>query len=166
MQSSWLLPPFLCSIGLNWGHCLAFWPSTQMLQQWRSRFHGSPKAVALSFLLLFGVPLLYYVLYRREKLILDQTFRLMLAFLLATTVSACFAQSLGIALEWILIFAVEGLVLYFLITNVVRSLQRFDVSWPFCSSHRFFRRPQPPARIQPCLLQSVRRICSEGSRVC
>ena len=86
------------------------------------RFHGSPKAVALFFLPLFGVPLLYYVLHRRENLILDQTFRLMLAFLLATTVSACFAQSLGIALEWILTFAVEGLVLYFLITNVVRSL--------------------------------------------
>ncbi len=85
-------------------------------------FHGSPNAVAVSFLPLFGVPLFYYILYRREKLILDRTFRLMLALLLATTVSACFSKGLGIALEWILTFAVEGLVLYFLITNVVRTL--------------------------------------------
>ena len=86
------------------------------------QFYGSPKAVAASFLPLFGVPLLYYVLYRRENLIFDRTFRLMVAFLLTAAVSACFAKDLRIALDWILTFALEGLVLYFLITNVVRSL--------------------------------------------
>ena len=85
--------------------------------------YGVPEPIASSFGLLLGLPLISYLIIRREKLIIDQTFVLMLFFLATLGASSLFAVNVNVAIDWIRNYLMEGLVLYVLVVNVVR---RFD----------------------------------------
>lgn len=82
-----------------------------------------PFIVAGSFILLLALPVADYLLLRQERLIFDTIFCLMLAFLAITLASSWFAKDTEIALKWIVEFTAEGLLLYFLVINVVRSFE-------------------------------------------
>ena len=85
-------------------------------------FHGVPKPIAASVILLLGVPLASLVVLHRGRIVFDRVFILMVLFLLALTVSALVAIDKMIALSSIADYLVEGLILYILVVNVVRDL--------------------------------------------
>jgi putative inorganic carbon (hco3(-)) transporter len=70
--------------------------------------------------LLLCVPLLQQVFVCKRKLIFDRGFVLMLVFLVASLASCVFARDADILLAEIADYLFEGLVLYFLLTNLIR----------------------------------------------
>ncbi len=87
------------------------------------KFFGVPPAIAGGLLAILGLPVAYYVFVRRERLIFDLPFGLMLAFLAVLLASSMSARDASLALQWIVTFVLEGLALYFVIINSVRSTQ-------------------------------------------
>src|SRR5437879_3628309 len=87
-----------------------------------SQSYGVPKPIAAAMALPLAVPLLTYVLIRRQRLIVDRGLVLMLVFLVCLLTSSFLAKDVMVALRWIGEFLIEGLVLYFLVINVVRRL--------------------------------------------
>jgi putative inorganic carbon (HCO3(-)) transporter len=84
--------------------------------------YGVPGVIAGSFALLLLLPFGYYVLIRQEKLIFDYVLGLMFVFMAICMISSLFAKDLMVAFTWVGEFFVEGIVLYFLMINVIRSL--------------------------------------------
>ncbi|MDZ7342968.1 MAG: O-antigen ligase family protein [candidate division KSB1 bacterium] len=85
--------------------------------------HAMFQLFSLSLYVLLCVPLAVYIFSRREKLRVDRIFVLLLAFLLTAIVSSFFAKDMSRAVDWILTFLLEGVILYFLILNLVRNLE-------------------------------------------
>src|SRR5690606_22516637 len=84
------------------------------------RFHGMPFIVAAGIPLLLGVPLLYYLLQRRQELVITPVTLLALAFLLVELLGTLFSKYVDVAAQNVLTFASEGLAIYLLLTNVIR----------------------------------------------
>jgi putative inorganic carbon (HCO3(-)) transporter len=70
--------------------------------------------------LVLFVPLFYYLIVRRDSIILDRTLKYILLFLVALLAASVFCRDEFLATTQILDFLIEGLVLYLLIINVVR----------------------------------------------
>jgi len=70
--------------------------------------------------LLLCVPLLHQIFACKRKLIFDRGFVLMLVFLVASLASCTFARDSRIVLSEITDYLLEGLVLYFLLSNLIR----------------------------------------------
>jgi len=70
--------------------------------------------------LLLCVPLVYYFVIRKERLIFDRGFVLMVVFFGALLASSLFAKDQRTVVSEIFDFLLEGLVLYLVLTNVVR----------------------------------------------
>jgi O-antigen ligase len=87
-----------------------------------SEFHHVPKIVAGSVGFLLLVPLFDRLIVKKERIIFDRIFLLMLLYLASMLVSTIFARKLGVAARTVLDFAFEGLVVYFLVDNVIRDL--------------------------------------------
>ena len=85
------------------------------------RIIGSTQVAAAAVTALVGFPVLVH-LFRRRGVIVDYTFLLMLLFLGAVLASSFVAVDLRVAFAWITVYVVEGVVLYFLVLNAVRSL--------------------------------------------
>lgn len=66
------------------------------------------------------VPLFYYLIVRRDSIIVDKTLRYIVIFLIAMLAASVFARDEFVAGEKIIDFLIEGLILYLLIINVVR----------------------------------------------
>lgn len=84
------------------------------------KLHDLPQALAGAVILLILVPFAVYVVIRREKIRLDYIFLLMLLYFAALLLSFFPAIDKEIAFEEIVGYVVEGLLLYFLILNVIR----------------------------------------------
>lgn len=87
------------------------------------RFHDVPHLAAASVPLLLCIPLVNYVILRKERLIIDRTFLMMLAFFVVLSASSLFAKDMSLVKDAIGNFVVEGLVLYLLIINTIRNLE-------------------------------------------
>jgi putative inorganic carbon (hco3(-)) transporter len=87
-----------------------------------TRFHVVPQLVAGAVVLLLAVPIVHALIIGKERVLVDHTFLLMLAFLVVLFAASCFARDTNIAVDWILTFVQEGIVLYVLIINAVRTL--------------------------------------------
>jgi putative inorganic carbon (hco3(-)) transporter len=83
--------------------------------------HGLPEVVAGAFILLLAFPLAYYLVIRRERLRVDRTFLGMLGFLIVLLASSFLAVDQNVALGRVLSFTLEGLLVFWLIINVVRN---------------------------------------------
>jgi hypothetical protein len=83
--------------------------------------YGVPKFAAAGFTLILAIPLFNYLILRRERLRIDWVLSMMLVFLLALLVSSLAARDHAIAADRIATFVLEGVVLYLLIVNVVRT---------------------------------------------
>jgi O-antigen ligase len=79
-----------------------------------------PRAVGAIVPLLLAVPLAYR-LSRRERLVFTPGFRLLLLFLAVQATSTFFSAHPEIAAQQLVTFGLEGIVVYFLVTNVVRT---------------------------------------------
>jgi len=86
------------------------------------QFHGVPQIVGAGVSLLLALPFANYIILQRERMIFDQTFVLLLIYLAALVASSILAINMKFAIEGIVNFVTEGLILYFLVVNVVRTL--------------------------------------------
>jgi O-antigen ligase len=84
--------------------------------------HGVPTIVAAASSLLLVLPLANYLIRRRERLFADRAFLLILVYFVAFIAAALFAKDMTIAFNEIGNFLLEGLVLYYLLINVIREL--------------------------------------------
>ena len=82
---------------------------------------GVPFLIASSFMLLLGIPLLHFVVARQEPMRFDAVLAVMLGLLAVMMISAFGAKGTDVALEYIQTYLLEGVVLYWLIVNTVRS---------------------------------------------
>lgn len=82
---------------------------------------GVPSGLAGSFFLLLGLPLLNYLAVKHQRLVITPVFILMIAYLGVLVLSAAFAARPRASYPRIMSYVVEGLALYFLVINTVRS---------------------------------------------
>lgn len=85
------------------------------------RYHGVPFVVGASVPALLVIPLAYYLVFRREKLVIDRVVVFMVLFLLVQLIGTVFARDLDRAVSTVANFAIEGLGMYFLLVNTLRS---------------------------------------------
>jgi putative inorganic carbon (hco3(-)) transporter len=86
------------------------------------KYHGVPQWVAGSFLLLLLIPCASHLIVRREQLKIDIILTLMMLYLGMLLLSSFGAKDFSVAYDRVFTFLMEGLVLYLLIINVVRTL--------------------------------------------
>ena len=84
-------------------------------------FHGVPQIVASTFALLLLVPLARHVVLERQPLVVTPVLPLFLAFLAALFLSAAISSEPEVAREAVVPYLSEGLILYLLVSNAVRS---------------------------------------------
>ncbi|MDQ2695162.1 MAG: O-antigen ligase family protein [Pseudomonadota bacterium] len=87
------------------------------------KLYGVPSMVAASFALLLVFPLADHLFGRKKPLRLDLNLVLMLLLLIDLQMAAVFAVDFNIAMRWIWEYLTEGIILYFLLVNVIRSLE-------------------------------------------
>ena len=85
------------------------------------RFHDVPFALAAGSVGLLAVPLAYFLLIRREPIVIPPAIPWILAYLLVQLVSTLLAADSASASEALSVFVTEGLLLYLLIVNAVRT---------------------------------------------
>jgi hypothetical protein len=85
------------------------------------RSHHVPAPIAMGFFLLLLVPVLNYAVVRREGVRTDAVFWWMAAYFTILVVSAIFSRNPAESAETIGNYVLEGMVVYFLILNTVRS---------------------------------------------
>lgn len=83
--------------------------------------HNVPELVAGSFFLLLGIPILNYLIIRRQPLVLDRTLYLMLIYLGTLFVSSVWSGRPSQSIDRILSYVLEGMVLYLLVINAVKT---------------------------------------------
>lgn len=86
-----------------------------------SRVHGVPEIVASGFAALLLVPLARYLVIERRPLVVTPTLPLVFAFLAALFLSATLSGEPGDARQAVGLYITEGLILYLLISNAVRT---------------------------------------------
>jgi len=86
------------------------------------QMYGVPQVLASSVILFLAIPIIHYVYLKKENLVIDNTFMIMVGFLIVSICSSFFSKDTDVSLGWIIVFIQEGLVLYFLVTNAIRSL--------------------------------------------
>ena len=87
------------------------------------RSHGVPSVVSLLIPLALAIPLVRYLLIRRDALIVTPAFPLIVIFIVIQMLGTLFAANPRTAISTLTTSVVEGLALYFIITNVVRTPQ-------------------------------------------
>lgn len=85
------------------------------------RFHDVPFALAAASVFLLAVPLGYYLLVRREPLIIPRAVPWIMGYLFVLLVSTMLSRDSASASGGLGIFVSEGLLLYLLVVNSVRS---------------------------------------------
>jgi O-antigen ligase/polysaccharide polymerase Wzy-like membrane protein len=84
-------------------------------------FHGVPKPVAAAFPLLLAVPLVRDLLVRRQSFVLTPALFMLVLLLVVQALGAAFSIDPAKSFGAVTTFAVEGLALYLLMINVLRS---------------------------------------------
>ena len=87
------------------------------------RFHGVPDFAGAAVPALLLIPLASYLIFRRQKLVINPVLPLIFLFLMVQVFGTLFAEYIGAAVSSLTNFVIEGIGLYFLITNVVRTPQ-------------------------------------------
>lgn len=85
------------------------------------RSYGVPELLAGSFFLLLGLPFLNYTLIRGKPIITNRIMLIMVLYLGVMLISAAVSTNMDLATERIISFVAEGIALYFLIINTVRT---------------------------------------------
>jgi O-antigen ligase len=86
------------------------------------QFHGVPPFAAVAVPILLIVPVAYELIVRRRPVVITSAFPLMIAFFLVQVLGTIFADDVASAYDELVTFVVEGIGLYFLIINTIRSV--------------------------------------------
>jgi O-antigen ligase len=86
-------------------------------------FHDVPLVIGAAVPLALAAPLAYEILIRREKIIVPPALPWIVAYLLVLIVSTIASRNTSAAVSELSSFAIEGLALYILVTNTVRTSQ-------------------------------------------
>lgn len=84
---------------------------------------GVPIYMAASVLVLILIPLLYYILFEHRAVVFTRPFLLLLVYLVAATASAVLSANAADSAGRLASYMVEGLLVYWLFTNTIRSLE-------------------------------------------
>jgi len=87
------------------------------------RFHGLPSISAMILPALLMIPLLYYLVVRREKLIAPLSLPWVALFLIANLISTVLSDRFAEGAQELIVDITEGFGLYFLLINTIRSKQ-------------------------------------------
>ena len=85
------------------------------------RFHGVPSYIAMGVPVILVIPLIWYLILRREKITFTPVFQLLLILAVIYTLGAVFSSDITLSMRKLIDFFYEGLLLYFLITNIIRT---------------------------------------------
>ena len=86
------------------------------------RFHGVPSIVGALFLTLLFVPLGYYLILKRQPFVMTPVTPLLVVYLLIQMAGVMFSsENMDLALPNLITYITEGMLLFLLITNVVRT---------------------------------------------
>ena len=85
------------------------------------QFHNVPAFAAVAVPILLLVPVGYELLVKRQPVVITAAFPLMIVFLLVQIIGTIFADNVPSAFDELTTFVVEGLGLYFLLVNSIRS---------------------------------------------
>lgn len=85
------------------------------------KFHGVPLIIGASVSMLLAFPLAIRVVFQGERLIFNLGFFLLLGFLLIQILGAMFSRDFGVATNNLISYLTEGIILYFLVVNNIRS---------------------------------------------
>ena len=83
------------------------------------KFYGVPSYIAMGFSVLLTVPLIWYLLLRREKIVITPVFQWLLVLSAIYTLGAVFSSDITLASRKLIDFFFEGILLYFFLTNVI-----------------------------------------------
>ncbi len=83
--------------------------------------HGLPSIISFVVPLLLAVPLVYHIFMRKEPIVVAPALPYVVGYLAVLAVSATQARNTEVAVGEIVTFVVEGVGLFFIVTNVVRS---------------------------------------------
>ncbi len=86
------------------------------------QFHGVPAFAAVAVPILLIVPVSYELVVRRRPVVITSAFPLMIVFFLVQILGTIFADDVASAYDELVTFVVEGIGLYFLIINTIRSV--------------------------------------------
>ena len=84
-------------------------------------FHGVPPYIAQGFPVLLTIPLIWYLLIRRESLMITPVFYLLLLLFVVYILGAAFSMDIGLTQRKLIDYAFEGILLYFFLTNIIRT---------------------------------------------
>lgn len=85
------------------------------------RFHGAPEILPALVLAVLGWPLLYHFFLRQQRLYLSPAFPFLLVLVVVQFAGALLARSPSIAFGHFVEFVLEGVMVFLLITNAVRT---------------------------------------------
>jgi putative inorganic carbon (HCO3(-)) transporter len=85
------------------------------------KFYGVPSFIAMGFPVILCIPLIWYLLVRREKLVITPVFQLLLVLFLIYTLGAVFSSDIVLASRKLIDYVSEGVLLFFFLTNVIRT---------------------------------------------
>lgn len=91
-------------------------------------FHNLPYIIGFTFPLMLVIPLAHHLIVRRQKIFGSSVFLLIFLFVAIQLVGAIFATRSDIALNAVITTAMEGLVLFILLFNVIRNLRVLRLS--------------------------------------
>jgi putative inorganic carbon (hco3(-)) transporter len=84
-------------------------------------FHGLPTIAAILPVALLLIPLAYHVLIRRQPIVMPPATLWLVLFMLVLMVSTLFARDVPAAFSELVTYLTEGLLLYMLLVNVIRT---------------------------------------------
>lgn len=94
------------------------------------RFHNVPDFIASALPALLVFPLASSMIFRRQKLIINPILPLIFLFLVVQVVGTLFADRVPTAVANVQVFLIEGIGLFFLVTNIVRTQEMLRrVTW-------------------------------------
>lgn len=86
-----------------------------------NKFHGAPKVFGYVLPLLLLVPLIWHLIVHNRKLRINFVLVLMIAYFSIILLGSVFSRDINIAIPNVINFVVEGIGLYFLFTNTIRT---------------------------------------------
>jgi hypothetical protein len=84
------------------------------------RFHGLPKVVGSAFPLLLAIPIVRNFIVRRERIVVTSVLPLACLFLCVNLIGLAFARDAERSKSAVMDLVLEGITVYFLVTNAVR----------------------------------------------
>ena len=86
-----------------------------------TRFHGVPSFVSYSFPMILVIPFVWQIVVNKQKIKFGPVFFLMVVYFSIILIGSAFSRDITLALPSVINYITEGLILYFLIINTVRT---------------------------------------------